>query len=322
MVVLMSGYPHGGDIAAYARQWRCEPKDILDLSTGLNPIGSPDFLPNWLYQHAHLVAHYPDTNAEPARTALAEDMGVPLECVWICAGAQEAIEVIFSAMQWQSIAIMHPCYTEPIRCANRVHCHVKLFKYGEPYPESEALWLTSPHNPCGRESTFPEHQEGVLDESYMTFENRRKLGLKKDMIRIGSLTKTFCIPGIRLAYIIATPEKINRFRVWLPPWPASTFALHLLPKLLPLADDHDSIVSDARERMLKMLNQYGWQHINSKASFVLAKPSAELIPNFSRERIMVRAFPEWPELQGWFRLGFLKGERNWQRLQAALCPSI
>ncbi|MDQ6961048.1 MAG: aminotransferase class I/II-fold pyridoxal phosphate-dependent enzyme [Mariprofundaceae bacterium] len=315
----MSGYSHGGNIESYARRWRCDTTDILDLSTGLNPKGAPDFLPQWLKDNANLVTHYPDTDAEPARSAIAQDMGVDPSSVWICAGAQEAIEVIFSAMQWKSVAIMHPCYTEPIRCANRAHCHVKLFQFGETYPESEALWLTSPHNPCGRESSFPKDRKGVLDESYMPFSQRRKIGLLPDVIRIGSLTKTFCIPGIRLAYIIASPEQINRVRVWLPPWPASTFALHLLAKLLPLADEHDAFVNQARERMLSTLKEHQWQSIESNASFVLAKPKENRIPNFSIQRIMVRTFPEWPQLHGWYRLGLFAGERNWGRFNAALC---
>jgi len=318
----MSGYPHGGNIASFARLWRCKHTDILDLSTGLHPAGLPTFLPEWLKEHAHTVAHYPDIDAEPARSALAKDMGVDPDCVWICAGAQEAIEVIFSAMQWQSVAIMHPCYTEPIRCANRTHCAVKLFTFEEKYPDSEALWLTSPHNPCGRESLFPEDRDGVLDESYMSFSDRRKLGVRQGLIRIGSLTKTFCIPGIRLAYIIASPELVNRLRVWLPPWPASSLALHLLPRLLPLADDYDLLALDARKRLMQLLNQHGWHCLDSKSSFILAKPNEERMPNFSLQRIMVRTFPEWPELQGWYRLGLLQGEHHWQRLRAALCPSI
>ncbi|MDQ6955915.1 MAG: aminotransferase class I/II-fold pyridoxal phosphate-dependent enzyme [Mariprofundaceae bacterium] len=313
-----SNFPHGGGVEAAAKAWSCDVSDVLDLSTGLHPAGQPDWLGEWLHEHADLAAHYPDVHGEPARSILANEFGVKPEQVLMTAGAQAVIEVIFQAMQWKSMGVCVPCYHEPIRCAKRAGCRVYAIESGDSFPSVDALWWTSPNNPFGNAEAFPEGLMGVLDESYMLFSERRELGLMSDVIRLGSLTKTFCIPGLRLGYVIADEAIIQKLKAWLPPWPASTLALHLLPKLLPEADMRDLQVKDARERLVKLLNTYHWQSYQSHASFVLARPPAAM-PNFAKKKILVRTFPEWEQLQGWVRFGLPYSDDDWQRLEAILC---
>jgi len=66
-------YPHGGGVEAAARSWQCDISEVLDLSTGLHPAGPPEWVSEWVRQHASLIAHYPDRYGEPARAALAEE---------------------------------------------------------------------------------------------------------------------------------------------------------------------------------------------------------------------------------------------------------
>ena len=310
--------PHGGGVEAAAAAWRCEPDTILDLSTGLHPAGPPAWLNMWLREHAALAGRYPDAHGEPARSALADAFAVSPEQVVITAGAQAVIEVIFQAMGWRSVAIRTPCYSEPIRCAERAGCAVRSFVSGAP-PAADALWLTTPDNPTGRSDLFPPDFTGVIDESYMPFAERQRLGLQTGVIRVGSLTKSFCIPGLRLGYAIAETELIARLRQWLPPWPASTLALHLLPALLPEADARDRQLVAARRRLHVLLVRYDWQVHPSAASFILARPNGPM-PDFASRCILVRHFSEWPQLAGWIRIGLPGSESDWSRLEEALCP--
>lgn len=304
---------------AAARAWHCKPSEILDLSTGLHPAGAPSWLGAWMREHASLVSHYPDRNGEPARSALAQEFSVPPECILITAGAQAVIEVVFQAMGWQSMAIQVPCYNEPIRCAKRAGCDVHAYESGTP-PAADMCWLTSPSNPSGQ-STWPLSPGSdtiCLDESYMPFAQRRMLGLPPHVIRIGSLTKTFCIPGLRLGYVIADQSMIEQLVQWLPPWPSSTIALHLLPKLLAESDFRDQQLIPAHQRLTGLLERHHWDVQNSEASFLLARPPAST-PDFAKHHILVRQFPEWPQLAGWVRFGFPGDEAGWQRLEEAIC---
>jgi len=316
---LPAGYPHGGDLEAAARAWRCKPSEILDLSTGLHPAGAPAWLGAWMQEHASLAGHYPDRSGEPARSSLAQEFSIQPQNILITAGAQATIEVIFQAMEWQSMAIQIPCYNEPIRCARRAGCEVRAYESGTP-PAADMCWLTSPSNPSGQSSwPFSSGSDAIcLDESYMPFAQRRMLGLPPHLIRIGSLTKTFCIPGLRLGYVIADPSIIEQLDQWLPPWPASTIALHLLPKLLAEASVRDEQVVAARRRLSALLEQHDWQVQASQASFIMARPPAS-IPDFATHHILVRQFPEWPQLAGWVRFGFPGDEAGWQRLEEAIC---
>lgn len=313
-------FPHGGGVEAAARRWQCDVSELLDLSTGLHPSGAPVWLPEWLQEHASLIAHYPETTGEPARSALADDFGVGPENILITAGAQAVIEVVFQAMGWKSVAIEVPCYSEPIRCANRAGCLVQPFETGELIPDSEALWLTTPSNPFGDVKSFPKGYAGLLDESYMPFSQRRSLGELTKVIRLGSLTKSFCIPGLRLGYVIADAKTIELLNGWLPPWPASTLGLHLLPRLLQEADQRDEQIVLGRDRLSTLLRSFDWEVAPSEASFLIAKPNGSM-PDFSSEKILVRAFPEWPQLKGWIRFGLPGDEQGWKRLEQALCQS-
>ncbi len=317
---LPADFPHGGGVEVAARLWRCDPGEVLDLSTGLHPAGSPQWLPGWLKGHASLLAHYPDVGGEPARSALANEFHVESENVLITAGSQAAIESVFQTFDWHSMAIQTPCYSEPIRCAERSGCAVIPFQSGDKIPDADMLWWTNPHNPTGDANDFPDRRCGVLDESYMPFADRRKSGLLADAIRIGSMTKTFCIPGLRLGYVISSGENIRRLRRWMPPWPATTMALHLLPELLPEAGQRDAEILAGCIRLRALLHQHGWEVRPSTTSFVLARPVAET-GDFASHRILVRTFPEWPELARWIRFGIPGSEVGWRRLETALCPS-
>jgi len=313
-------FPHGGGLEAAASAWQCDISEVLDVSTGLHPAGEPAWLNTWMHEHASLAGHYPDRDGEPARSALAKEFAIQPENILIAAGAQAIIEVVFQAMGWQSMAIQIPCYNEPIRCAKRAGCDVHAYEFGQP-PLADAYWLTSPSNPSGQSqwplAPIPDMLTTCLDESYMPFAQRRSLGLLADVIRIGSLTKTFCIPGLRLGYVIADAAIIERLNEWLPPWPTSTLALHLLPELLPQADERDQQVSVARRRLTDLLERYDWEVRPSEASFMMARPKATM-PDFANHHILVRQFPEWPQLAGWVRFGFPGDESGWQRLEEAL----
>ena len=320
---LPAHFPHGGGIKAAARDWRCDVAEILDLSTGLHPAGAPDWLADWLHDHAALAAHYPDRHGEPARTALAAAFQLPPESILITAGAQAVIETIFQAMAWSSMAIEVPCYNEPLRCARRAGCTIRSFAAGDKAPPADLLWRTSPANPGGHTSPLIpglQHTHTVLDESYMPFAERRSLGLPANLIRIGSLTKTFCIPGLRLGYVIADTHTIARLKAWLPPWPAATLAQHLLPALLPEADSRDQQTVAARKRLDALLQHHQWQIRPSVATFILARPNNSA-PDFAAHRILIRTFPEWPQLTGWIRFGLPGSETAWQRLAHALDQS-
>lgn len=302
-----------------AAQWECTADEILDLSTGVYPAYLQTRLARWLAVHANLVSRYPDPDGEPAASALARTLGIDRQCLLLASGAQAIIEVLFSAMPWRSIAFTEPNYSEIRHCAERSGVSVRILPAGRPFPSTDAIWVTDPHSLTGAAvDSALDADAGVLDESYATCVQRQRPP-RKGWIRVGSLTKCFALPGLRLGYAVAAPEVVQELNRFLPPWPASTLALHWLPEVLGEWEALDQRMSTDRERLLMLLRRTGWKVFEPHASSVLGWPDPLRLPAFERERIVVRRFPEWPELEGAMRLGIPLLEEGWARLEAALC---
>lgn len=308
---------HGGRRDQAARRLGCRPEDLLDLSTGVVPEPDPARRAHDLSELAETLSAYPDPDGEPARTALAASLGVPAEQVLVAAGAQAFVEVLFPALAPRSVALREPHYAEVRRCAERSGVEVRACSAGEPWPDAELRWVTDPDSFTGERVSQDAAVRGVLDESYRSLAERRATRLP-GWVRIGSLTKCFSVPGLRLGYAIAEPPVLDALRRWLPPWPASSLALHLLPRWLPEWEERDRRAGLGRDRLAETLRRAGWQVRPGSASFVLARPPSEL-PDFERARILVRSFPEWPALEGWVRMG-IPPDKQWDRLEEALCP--
>ncbi len=311
------GVAHGGQVERAARAWGCERAEILDLSTGVQPEPRPTALADALRRLAPTVGWYPDSDGEPARSALASALDVHPSDVLVGAGAQSFVEVMFVAMQWTSVFLQEPEYGEVRRCAMRAGVEVRCSALGSSWGQASAAWVTSPHGATGALRSLPDLAAGVLDESYASFEARRLAGVMPSWIRIGSLTKSFSIPGLRMGYAIAEAPVLETLRSYLPPWPAPTLAAHLLPELLPTWAERDCAAAEGRERLSRLLEQHGWSSAPSHASFVLARPAGRL-PNFEEHRILVRTFPEWATLDGWVRFGLPGSAQEWARLEIAL----
>lgn len=309
---------HGGRVEAAASTWGCELSDVLDLSTGVYPEPASAELARSLTELAPVINRYPDPDGEPARSALAEVLGVATDSLLLGAGAQAFVEIVFDSHAWRSLAVEEPCYGEVRRCAERSGVEVRSTRPGVPQPRADAAWVTSPHSFTGLTCALPEVPVGVLDESYADLETRSRTRLSPQWVRIGSLTKCFSMPGLRLGYAIASPEVTERLRALLPPWPTSTLALYLLPRLLPSWVVRDRAAAAGRERLRALLLRAGWSCLESQASFVLAK-KPHVVPDFAKHRVLVREFPEWPSLGEWVRFGVPADARGWHRLEEVLC---
>ncbi|RUR84886.1 threonine-phosphate decarboxylase CobD [Chlorogloeopsis fritschii PCC 9212] len=107
------------------------------------------------------------------------------------------------------------------------------------YPSKRhGLLLNNPHNPTGklfsREAILPYLDEFglvVVDEAFMDFlpacEEQSLIGVVQkypNLVILRSLTKFYSLPGLRLGYAIAHPDRLQRWQSWRDPWPVNTLA--------------------------------------------------------------------------------------------------
>ena len=98
--------------------------------------------------------------------------------------------------------------------------------------ERAGLLLNNPHNPTGKlwqqEEILPYLEKFalvVVDEAFMDFlppeEEQSLIPLVQDypnLVVIRSLTKFYSMPGLRLGYAIAHPERLQQWQQWRDPW--------------------------------------------------------------------------------------------------------
>ncbi len=100
------------------------------------------------------------------------------------------------------------------------------------------LLLNNPHNPTGKlfsvEEILPYLEQFalvVVDEAFMDFlppdEEQSLIPVIQEypnLVVLRSLTKFYSLPGLRLGYAIAHPDRLSKWQLWRDPWPVNTLA--------------------------------------------------------------------------------------------------
>ena len=242
---------HGGDGAAVAAALGLDPAELLDLSQNMNPL-APAVEP-LLARHLDTLRRYPDPTA--ATRVLAEALGTDPERVLLTNGGSEAIALVTAELGGG------------VRSEPEFGLH--------PRSPDGPRWRTDPHSPTGRLAT-PQERADVWDEAFYALATGRwSAGRRVDpgAVTVGSLTKTFHCPGLRLGYAVAHPDLVARLRARQPHWSVSTLALAVLPDLLERADLpawRDGI-RDLRSDLVALLGRHDLAAESADAPWVLVR---------------------------------------------------
>lgn len=233
--------PHGGDGPAVARALGLDPIAVLDLSLSLNPC-APD-ITALAARHLESLRHYPDPAT--ATRLLAEAIGVDSDRLVLTNGGAEAISL--ARARFGGTVASEPEFA--------LH----------PRGGSGATWRSDPHNPSGRLATADEPAD-IWDEAFYPLATGRWTAARPSRATVGSLTKLFACPGLRLGYLIAddiTP----------PLWSVNSLALALLPDLLAAAelDKWARTVAELRTELAMMLEANGFVAEPSDANWLLVE---------------------------------------------------
>jgi histidinol-phosphate/aromatic aminotransferase/cobyric acid decarboxylase-like protein len=230
--------PHGGDVVAVARALGVEPSQMLDLSVSLNPY-APD-VSKLAARHLEELRRYPDPRY--ATALLAEVLGVEPERILLTNGGSEAIALVCHHLR--RAAVPQPEFSLYAR---------HLEKVVDPNEDPSAPVVRSnPNNPTGRLAGAEERAQ-VWDEAFYPLATGT--WTRGEDIAVGSLTKVFACPGLRLGYLMGEPELIERLSPRQPRWAVNSLAVGLLPALLERADlpAWRDAIAEAREALTSAL---------------------------------------------------------------------
>jgi histidinol-phosphate/aromatic aminotransferase/cobyric acid decarboxylase-like protein len=290
-----------------ARALGIAPEDVLDLSASLNPM-APD-VAAVASRHLGALRRYPDPGA--ATAALATALGVAPERLLLTNGGAEAIALVASALGagW----VDEPDFS--------------LYRRHLPHLDPNApRWRSNPHNPTGRCAPAGEHAD-VWDEAFYPLATGRWTSgaAERGSIVLGSLTKLFGCPGLRIGYVLVPGDR-TELAVALgeaqPQWSVNSLALAVLPELLAAADlpGWAAAVAARRADLVGVLGAYGLAPLPSDANYVLVPEAAFVRGPLASRGVLVRdcASFGWPDH---IRVA-VPDEAGLARLAAALASTV
>lgn len=345
---------HGGNLAWAAALAGCSPSAILDFSASINPLGAPRSAIAAIQNSLDLLREYPDPEYAALRSALGKFHQISPEWILPGNGAAELLTwACWDLAKLEVTYLLTPAFSDYFRAlkafgAKIDRCPLKMQGNRSKFKiqneklslQGAGFLLNNPHNPTGRlftrESILPYLEEFslvVVDEAFMDFLTPDRQQSLIDAVQnypnlviLRSLTKFYSLPGLRIGYAIAHPDRLNEWQQRRDPW-----SVNVLAEIAAIAMLRDTVfqhqtwdwLASAKPLLFSGLEQLpGLQPLPSAANFFLVKTeqsSSEIQRQLlERFRILIRDCLSFAELgDRYFRVAVRSRDEN-QRLVESL----
>lgn len=345
---------HGGGVFQAADKLAISPHEIIDFSANINAFFDPSAIHNLIKEHIDYIRFYPDPDVRGGRRVLAEFVGRPEGNIAIGNGGTQLIHLIPHALRPHKVVIPVPTFSEYERGMVKAGTEVSFLPLAEEDNfslradalisacdrEVDMVILCNPNNPTGQlihEEELAEIKRYlsqkniwlVVDEAFLDFvpgHNRSSLLERTDdglVVLVRSLTKCLAIPGVRLGYVIAPGDIVEKIVDCSPSWSINCFAQIILENLEDLYERFTEGLPqlfEERDFLAEELKKF-FTIFPSEANFLLLKfkdpPSAKLSDELLRRRILVRDCSNFRGLgAGFIRVAVRKREENIRLIKA------
>ncbi len=318
---------HGGNVEALARRLGCAAKDIVDMSSNVNPLGPPAALMSHLADALTRVRRLPEADAGATVDRMATQLGRSPEEVLAGNGSTELIYRIPRALAPRRVLIVGPTYADYGDACRQNDIDPEFFitdaaqdfqvdldRLSAAVANADLVFICNPNNPTGV-MTDPVAIDAlcaryratcfVVDESYLPFAapgatlSRRQ---HPNLIVLHSLSKIFSLPGLRIGFATAPKDIVSRLRRFESPWSMNILAAAAVDFLM----DHPSetaafvrrsarFLDTQRQRFADALNKTvdGIRTFPSCTSFILMAlkgrfTSRNVCNALSKRRVLLR----------------------------------
>lgn len=271
---------HGG------QAWKLE--GVEDYSHNLNPFGPPEELPEIILSAMDDIGHYPDDGSTELKNVISKEFSVNEENVLIGSGSSELIRNFPNAFLERNdkVTINDPSFAEYTQQCRIIGADIQYnhlleeddFKID---PErisdhiaqgTKAVYICNPNNPTGRvegRDKILEIVKECSDNNVLVFLDETLLELVSEyrdvscaryvkkydnLMVIGSLTKSFAIPGIRIGYGFAgenIADEMNKIRMT---WNVGQIEQNVASTLISKHMDHVIKAADMMKRESKVMH--------------------------------------------------------------------
>ncbi len=323
---------HGGRLRRAAQQYGIPLADWIDLSTGINA-------------HSYPVAPIDpvcwnrlpedDDGLEAAAAAYYGN-----DRLLVLPGSQAAIQALPALFSPVVVACLSPLYEEHPQAWER--CGHKLRRLPNLQRMLAAMTpnvlLCNPNNPTAqslpRQTLLDAAQQLrkrggwlIVDEAFGDAEPENCIASvagsddAPNLIVLRSLGKFFGLAGARVGFVFGAPDKLDRLREVLGPWPVSHPSRFVAKRALEDSAWQTATrkqLADDSQRLAELLAPLG--EVSRTALFCTVKTAQtnQLVEYFARRAILTRHYDATDLL----RFGLPANEAQWQGLKAALAEWV
>lgn len=314
---------HGGDGARIAAALGLRPDEVLDLSASLNPVAPP--AADVVARHLGALTRYPDPRA--ATEALADVLDVEPSRVLLTNGGAEAIALVGAELggvvtepdfslyprtgtgpRWRSnphspsgalhlLPAATPTGSTPAGAhdLDRTRSRLPDGSNGPHSSSSSAACSVSSLDPGSSSSSGTVWDEAFWPLATGTWTRR---DFDRGDVVVGSLTKLFACPGLRVGYVVVPdgswpidgPALRRAVVAHQPQWSVGGLVCSALPDLLATADlgGWSEEVDHLRSRLCDLLMAHGLRTEAGAGPWVLAQAATGLRDRLALQGVVVR----------------------------------
>lgn len=352
---------HGGNIVALAQKLGCQPEEITDMSSNINPLGTAPGLLAHLEHQLPRIRALPEADGHSAVMAMAKLLGISPARILPGNGTTQFIYTACTALASRRVLVLGPTYSD-YADACRMHELEPDFFYTRPEDafmpdlaelsarlgDYDTVFLCNPNNPTG--TLIPQQHivelccqhprlRFILDESYLSFAaGEPAMDLCQiapdNLLILWSVSKIFGIPGLRAGFLVAHPQHIAAFSRFMQPWSLNTLAQEAVCFL----GDHQAEMADfitasqqyiSREGQLfcQILQQNGLEVFPSQTSFFLIQlpkgiQAPEVCAYMGKQRFLIRNCDNFCGLDARYIRIALKDSASNAAVARHLCKAI
>jgi threonine-phosphate decarboxylase len=247
---------HGGKVWEAEKKTGIAREDIMDFSSNINPLGSPQKALEAIIDNLGQIPVYPDSTSTALREAIAASFGgITSNNVVVGNGSTELIYLFAETFLEKGDVALMPAptfgeYENAVRKAGGKPRHLKLSKdfciepniFSGEIKDAKMAFICNPNNPTSIltpydtligiiEEALEEDVLVFLDEDFLEFVDEEKKRSLIDKVNdypnlfiLQSFTKVYGLTGLRIGYGIASEEIIKLVSNAKIPWNVNCLA--------------------------------------------------------------------------------------------------
>lgn len=291
---------HGGNLERAIERYDISLDEIIDFSANINPLGISPKIKEVLVKSIDQLSHYPDPECKKAKKEISRYFKIDYENIILGNGSTELIYLIVRTLKPKKALIPIPTFYEYERALNNNDISINFYKLkekqeflvsiGEIIPQLagiDLVFLCNPNNPTGtflprkEMLTLVKEIQGrkiflVLDEAFIDLHEEesfiKEVKNYNHLITLGSLTKFFSLPGLRIGFGVSSSKLIKKLEAQKIPWSVNYLAQIAVQEVLR----DEKFISKSRSFLLKE-KEFLYRELSNIKGLKAYKPSANFV---------------------------------------------